>query len=165
MLEFIFDGTLLSLDKFGINVYFDQILVGLVEVFAAIFGAYIVERVFRKFYISVAVVLIGVVSLVMGIEALTYHRTANEIDYHTIIEMVLIAVIRFLISSVWGVFFVFITELFPVEVSSLSYGWVSVVGCVGATVSPYIRLATANLTMFLIAVLCAVTLYFVSLLE
>jgi hypothetical protein len=30
VLEFIFDGTLLSLDKFGINVYFDQILVGLV---------------------------------------------------------------------------------------------------------------------------------------
>ena len=28
--EFIYDGTLLSLDKFGLNVYFDQILVGFV---------------------------------------------------------------------------------------------------------------------------------------
>lgn len=29
-IEFIFDGTLLSLDKFGFNVYFNQMLVGLV---------------------------------------------------------------------------------------------------------------------------------------
>ena len=28
--EFIYDGTLLSLDKFGFNVYFNQMLVGLV---------------------------------------------------------------------------------------------------------------------------------------
>lgn len=29
-IEFIYDGTLLSLDKFGLNVYFNQMLVGLV---------------------------------------------------------------------------------------------------------------------------------------
>lgn len=28
--EFIYDGTLLSLDKFGFDVYFNQILVGFV---------------------------------------------------------------------------------------------------------------------------------------
>jgi hypothetical protein len=101
------------LNKFGVNVYFDQILVGLVEVTAAIFGAYIVPKVFRKFYITLAITIIGVVSLAMGIEILTYHRVNNELDYHTIIEMLLIAILRFLINSVWGVFFVFVSELFP----------------------------------------------------
>jgi hypothetical protein len=79
--------------------------------------------------------------------------------------MFLIAIIRFLINSVWGVFFVFITELYPIEISSLSYGWVSVIGCIGATISPYIRLATANMTMFVMAILCAVTVFLVRMLE
>lgn len=164
-IEFIFDGTLLSLDKFGINVYFDQMLVGIVEISAAIFGAYIVPKVFRRFYITLAMSIIGVVSVIMGIEILTYHHTTNEVDYHTIIEMGLIAILRFLINSVWGVFFVFVSELYPAEVSSLSYGWVSVIGTVGATISPYIRLTTANKTMFVIALLCGASVLLVRTLE
>lgn len=68
--------------------------------------------------------------------------------------MVLIGILRFLINSVWGVFYVFVSELFPAEISSISYGWVSIIGTLGATISPYIRLATANLSMFVIAILC-----------
>ncbi len=30
VVEFIYDGTILSLDKIGVNVYLDQILVGFV---------------------------------------------------------------------------------------------------------------------------------------
>lgn len=67
VIEFIFDGTLLSLNKFGINVYFDQILVGFVEIFASIFGAYIVPKVKRKFYLTLAMTIIGIISIVMGI--------------------------------------------------------------------------------------------------
>jgi uncharacterized membrane protein (DUF106 family) len=50
-------------------------------------------------------------------------------------------------------------------VSSLSYGWVSVIGTVGATIAPYIRLATANITMFIIAILCGIIVLLVRLLE
>lgn len=67
--------------------------------------------------------------------------------------MVLIAFLRFIISSLWGVLFVYVSELYPNEVSSLSYGWISIAGTVGASISPYIRLATANLTMFVMAIL------------
>ena len=77
----------------------------------------------------------------------------DQITYHTFIEMVLIAALRFLISGLWGVFFVYLSELYPNEVSSLSYGWVSVTGTIGASLSPYIKLATANTTMFLMALL------------
>ena len=67
VIEFIFDGTLLSLNKFGINVYFNQILVGFVEIFASTFGAYIVPKVQRKFYLTFALTTIGIISLIMGI--------------------------------------------------------------------------------------------------
>lgn len=72
--------------------------------------------------------------------------------------MIFIAILRFLINSVWGIFFVLVSELFPAEVSSLSYGWVSVIGTLGAVAAPYIRLVTANMTMFVIAILCVLTI-------
>jgi hypothetical protein len=65
--------------------------------------------------------------------------------------MLLLALIRFLISSVWGIFFVFVSEMFPIQVSSLSFGWISTAGTIGASIAPYIRLATANLTMFVMS--------------
>ena len=48
IIQFIYDGTILSLDKIGISVYLDQILVGLVEIGAAIFCSYIIVKVKRK---------------------------------------------------------------------------------------------------------------------
>lgn len=45
IIEFTYDGTILSLSKIGINVYSDQMVIGLLEVFAAIFASYIVSRV------------------------------------------------------------------------------------------------------------------------
>lgn len=115
----------------------------------------------RKFYITVAFVIIAFISVAMGVESLTYHHESDELNYHTIIEMGLIAILRFLINSVWGVFFVFVSELFPTEVSSLSFGWTSIVGTIGASVSPYIRLATANLTMFVMAALSIFNVFLV----
>lgn len=41
----------------------------------------------------------------------------------------------------------------------------SVIGTVGATIAPYIRLVTANLTMFIIAILCGIIVLLVSLLD
>ena len=49
----------------------------------------------------------------MGIEALTYKHSDDVINYHTFVEMGLIAALRFLISSLWGVFFVYLSELYP----------------------------------------------------
>jgi len=42
-------------------------LVGLVEVFAALFAAYIIPRVYRKFYLTIGFIVIAAVSFGMGI--------------------------------------------------------------------------------------------------
>ena len=68
--------------------------------------------------------------------------------------MIILGALRFVLNSVWGMFFVYIAELFPASVTSLSFGWVSAIGTVGAFSAPYIRLLTANATMFLMAVMC-----------
>jgi hypothetical protein len=66
-IEFVYDGTILGLGKFGINVYFDQILVGFVEIFAAIFGSYIIPKVKRKKYITIAFTFIAILTAIMGV--------------------------------------------------------------------------------------------------
>ena len=76
--------------------------------------------------------------------------------------MVVLAFLRFCLSSMWGVLFVYIVELFPASVTSLSFGWVSAVGTVGAIISPFIRLATAKFTMFLMSVLCIAGIFLLS---
>jgi MFS family permease len=56
----------------------------------------------------------------------------------------------------WGLFFVYIAELFPSNVLTLAFGFISAVGTVGAFCSPFIRLLTANATMFVMSILCII---------
>ena len=58
-------------------------------------------------------IIITLVGVGMGVESLTYTHESDAINAHTIIEMILIAVLRFVINCVWGVFFVYVSELFP----------------------------------------------------
>jgi hypothetical protein len=77
----------------------------------------------------------------------------DTVDAVTILEMIVLGCLRVTLNCVWGVFFVFIAELYPSEITSVSFGWVSIVGNIGATISPFIRLATAQFTLFLMAAL------------
>jgi hypothetical protein len=66
IIEFIYDGTILSLGKIGINVFLDQMLVGLVEISAAIFASYIVAKVYRKNYCRNSFLLITTFTTLLG---------------------------------------------------------------------------------------------------
>lgn len=67
--------------------------------------------------------------------------------------MIVLGLLRITLNAVWGIFFVFIAELYPAEITSVSFGWINIVGTIGATLSPFIRLATAEITLFLMAFL------------
>lgn len=76
--------------------------------------------------------------------------------------MAILGFLRFVLNSLWGVLFVFIAELFPSDVTSLSFGWVSAVGTVGAVTAPFIRLLTADATYFIMGGLCLVAILLVN---
>jgi hypothetical protein len=67
IIEFTFDGTILSLSKIGINVYLDQMLVGVLEVFAAFFATYIVTKVERKKYCQWSFLLVSLWTGMLGV--------------------------------------------------------------------------------------------------
>jgi hypothetical protein len=66
IIEFTYDGTIFSLDKIGLDVFVNQMLVGLVEISAAIFASYIVVKVFRKNYCRISFILIAFLTSTLG---------------------------------------------------------------------------------------------------
>ncbi len=143
IIEFTYDGTILSLDKLGINIYLDQMFVGVVEIGAAVFASWIVAKVERKWYCKVSFGLVSVFTTVLGILSLVERHESNEVDAVNVLELVVLGFLRITLNAVWGIFFVFIAELYPSEITSVSFGWINIVGTIGATISPFIRLATA----------------------
>ena len=57
----------MSLDKLGVNIYLDQMLVGLVEICASIFAAYIIIRVERKKYCKISFLLVSLFTTTLGV--------------------------------------------------------------------------------------------------
>jgi len=79
--------------------------------------------------------------------------------------MIALACLRITLNSVWGIFFVFIAELYPSEITSVSFGWINIIGTIGATISPFIRLATAQITLFLMAFLNVINFFLIKKLD
>lgn len=65
------------MDKIGINVYLDQILVGFVEIFAALFCSWIVVKVRRNGFLRVCFVLAAVFTGFIGMLALFFEHKDN----------------------------------------------------------------------------------------
>jgi asparagine N-glycosylation enzyme membrane subunit Stt3 len=74
IIEFIYDGSILSLDKIGINVYLNQILVGLVEMVAAIICSWLVVKVQRKRFLRICLLLAIILTLVIGVLSLFFEH-------------------------------------------------------------------------------------------
>lgn len=142
------------------NVYLDQILVGFVEVFAAAFCSWIVVRVRRNAFLKMCLVLVAIFTTIIGILSLLFEHKDNELNFHVVMEMITLACLRFVMNSMWGLFFVYVAELFPANVISITFGWISLVGTVGAFASPFIRLWTAKMTYFFMAGLCIFVFFF-----
>ena len=113
IIEFTFDGTILSLSKIGINVYLDQMLVGILEVFAAFFATFIVTKVERKKYCRWSFALVSLWTVILGILSMVENHENERIDTVTILEMIVLGLLRITLNCVWGIFFVFLAELYP----------------------------------------------------
>lgn len=88
-------------------------LIGILEVFAAIFASMIVSKVERKKYCQISFFLIAIFTSVLGILSLIEDHQNDRVDTVTILQMMFLGLLRVTLNCVWGVFFVFIAELYP----------------------------------------------------
>ena len=45
---------------------------------------------------------------------------------------------RFILCGYRSIFYVYVAELYPTQTRSLGYGWTSVMGMIGSTLSPFV---------------------------
>ena len=76
----MYDSTLLSLDKIGVDVHTNQFLVGFVEMFAAVFSAYIVTIVKRKPITIIAMVLSSIFTLLLEVISSLNYESSTVIN-------------------------------------------------------------------------------------
>ena len=67
VMEFIYDATILSLDKIGFSVYANQFIVGLVEILAALAGTYLVIVVKRRDFVMYSMAIGACITLTLAI--------------------------------------------------------------------------------------------------
>jgi len=61
-----------------------------------------------------------------------------------VMETVGLVVNRLVLCCFWSIFFVYVAELYPTKVRSLGFGWVSAMGMIGSTLSPYLIQASQD---------------------
>ena len=64
----------------------------------------------------------------------TSDRTPSLRDYN-----------RFILCGFWSIFYVYVAELYPTQTRSLGYGWTSVMGMIGSTLSPFITTISSSI--------------------
>ena len=82
--------------------------------------------------------------LVLGILLLFQsHDTDGTISALAWVEAVGLMINRFVLCGFWSIFYVYVAELYPTQTRSLGYGWTSVMGMIGSTLSPFITLISS----------------------
>ncbi len=61
------------------------------------------------------------------------------------LEAVGLMINRFILCGFWSIFYVFVAELYPTQTRSLGYGWTSVMGMIGSTLSPYVTTISSSI--------------------
>lgn len=52
---------------------------------------------------------------------------------------------RLILCGFWSIFYVFVAELYPTQIRSLGYGWTSVMGMIGSTLSPFVTTFSSSI--------------------
>jgi MFS family permease len=61
------------------------------------------------------------------------------------LEAVGLMINRFILCGFWSIFYVFVAELYPTQTRSLGYGWTSVMGMIGSTLSPFVTTISTSI--------------------
>ena len=105
------------------------------EAFGYIAAEIVISKIPRKKWSIIGMGLAAVLCFVLAVTS-AFENQHNE-HVLKIIETVGLIGNRFILCAFWALFYVYIAELYPTQVRSIGYGWVSAMGTVGSTVAPY----------------------------
>lgn len=136
-LDFSYDGVLYSLNQIGLSLSTNQIVMAISEILAAIICGLLIPMFRRKISIIVSLLATGVLlASIIGLSFISFEAGMTK----ALTEITIFAIMRFCMSSVWAFYSVYLTELFPGEITSLAVCFFHSIGTLAASFSPYIKL-------------------------
>lgn len=134
-IQVMYYGTVLNLNNIGYSKLINQEMIGISEAFGYIAAEIVISKIPRKKWSIIGMGLAAVLCFVLAVTS-AFENQHNE-HVLKIIETVGLIGNRFILCAFWALFYVYIAELYPTQVRSIGYGWVSAMGTVGSTVAPY----------------------------
>lgn len=144
--DFTYDATLYNLGRYGLGLYVNQMLTAAAEMVAFGVCVWIVPKLKRRISTATGLAICGFVMLaIMGMS------TQEESSSSKYLELVIFVLMRFSLTATWGIYIVYVTELFPSEIATIALGYLGAIGAVAASASPYVRLANKAASVAIMA--------------
>lgn len=132
----LYYAPLMLIDEFGFDFYFNGILVNLSDLFTYAFGYFLVLKLKRKqfniFASSIAILSSFALIFLHAQEICTTNCWNSKI----IIELALVFVMRFFVSFMYQMLYVYATELYPAQLAGLGVGFGSIAASVASIIIP-----------------------------
>lgn len=137
-IQTIYYSTSLNLGSAGFSKTINQEIIGVSEMSGYIAAEFIIHKCYRK---KSSYIGLGFSTAMCGVLAvLISFKTEDNENLFKWLQTAGLLLNRFVLCAIWSIFFVYVGELYPTKVRSLGYGWTSLIGNIGSTISPYILL-------------------------
>jgi hypothetical protein len=132
--NFLYLAPNMILDQFGFDFYLNGIVVNTSELITYVFSYYLITQIPRRQFglLSFSIVLLSCFALIFlqGKEICT----ENCFTWKVVIVMVIIFIMRFFFTFYYQLLYVYMTELFPVQIVGSALG-LSIV--IGSSINPF----------------------------
>jgi hypothetical protein len=122
-------------------------VIGVAEICGALFTNFIVPILKRKFYTISVLVTIGLLLLLIVFVGINQ----SDSDSRAFIELGILIIMRFVLSGMWGFYYIYLTELYPSEITTIAAGYMIAVSALAGATTPYMKLASKNGSMIVMA--------------
>jgi len=121
----------------------NQIIFGVSEMMGYIAAEFIIHKSLRKKSTFIGLGMASFMCLILGILILL--KNSNNETTIIWLQAIGLMINRFVLCGFWSIFYVYVAELYPTQIRSLGYGWTSVMGMIGSTISPFVTTISADI--------------------
>ena len=134
-ITYLYFGPIVIVDKLGINPFLSQIIISLSELLAYPFSFWFIQKLPR---IKSGYICFALAILFNGI--LIFVNPGEDCNGCTqgIIEIIFVFASRFVISFYFSIFFLYVTEIFPLRARGLGFGIASAAGAIASSSGQFI---------------------------
>lgn len=145
----LYYGPTLIIDQFGFDIYTSQTVLNIADLFCYYPLMVMVDKVKRRRTISLLFSIATFMSIILSFITKPDNCDGCSIAY---IQLALIFVFRFSISMMFGLLFIYITEVYPIRVRNIGSGVFVTFGGLASAVNPIImgELTRANINHFIL---------------